>query len=266
MHAPAYGIGFLAAALLLMTASEVPLQTLAPAEVTDVRWCAGPDDGCLSWSPRIDAEYYRIYRGEDRSLRCLLTFENDSCSRLQVENDVTTGPGAIAENPASGRFFWFLVSAVNGSGEGPVGDATAGPRRRSDARICPAPCRESGSVCTSLWDCCSGTCTRGRCEPACCGFGGTACTDLIECCQGICGEGRCCSPPYGPCNDSLGCCVGPCEGGRCCIPDGGYAPNCQGCCTTCWMNTCGSSCKPAGSSCGSSLACCSGACMAGICQ
>ncbi len=257
---------FLSLACLFLSASWLPLSAQVPGEATNLRWCAGPGRDCLFWSAAPRATIYDLYRGEDKGMGCLLSGSEDSCLRRQL-TDPFTDPGTITEVPGPGRFFWFLVTGVNALGEGNAGVATTGERQRNGFDRCPAPCTESGAICSSNDQCCSGTCTQGHCEPACCGEPGSSCTDRVECCTWNCANGRCCSWWHGPCSDSSGCCIGPCTDGRCCTPDGGTAANCTGCCSSsCFMNTCGASCKPPGSSCGSSLACCSGVCMAGHCQ
>ena len=44
---------------------------------------------------------------------------------------------ALAEVPAAGAFYWYLVTGTNGSGEGTAGNATAGARVVNTSGVCP---------------------------------------------------------------------------------------------------------------------------------
>ncbi len=59
----------------------------------------------------------------------------DSCTRLSTAG--TSTGSVITENPPSGGILWYLVRGQNGLGEGPAGNATAGPRVQNSAGACP---------------------------------------------------------------------------------------------------------------------------------
>ena len=43
----------------------------------------------------------------------------------------------LTEIPGAGSFFWYLVRAASAGGEGPAGDASAGPRMQNSSGSCP---------------------------------------------------------------------------------------------------------------------------------
>jgi hypothetical protein len=113
--------------------------------------CSPPDEvapGILPWDiqsfwqdkatqvwPEIPgAEKYRLYRGTVSQLPNLLNGGIDSC--LQYEGILPEY--LCSENPAlvTGRLYWYLVTAINRSGEGSAGSATAG-QRIVNSTTCP---------------------------------------------------------------------------------------------------------------------------------
>jgi subtilisin-like proprotein convertase family protein len=101
-------------------------------EAADLAW---PDKDTLTWSPASHAASYNLYRGAAADLPSLLTSAPDSCERASTP-ETTTG-SSIAETPPESDFYWFLVRGVSAAGEGPAGDATAGPRTLNSAGDCP---------------------------------------------------------------------------------------------------------------------------------
>lgn len=255
-------------ALLLLLASASAAMAQLPPEVGGLRWCPGPADDCIEWDATPGATQYFVYRGEDRSTHCLMTTGEESCRRGQVGAPFTS-QAAIAENPAAGRFFWFLVAAANPLGEGPLGSASNGqPRLRNGESTCAAPCIQTGDACTANRDCCSGRCDGNTCQPQCCGPNGGACSAWTECCGESCVEGRCCAGTRLPCANDGECCsaIQQCQAGSCCAPDGYSVEFCFHCCSSdCWQGRCGATCRPSGSTCSNGLSCCSLFCMGGLC-
>jgi len=98
---------------------------LAPAEATNLRWTARSKDQ-LDWNAAANATSYVLYRGVKADLLNLLNSGTDSCTRL-TRSSSTTGH-VLTELPGAGSFYWYLVTGVNGSGEGSAGSATAGAR------------------------------------------------------------------------------------------------------------------------------------------
>lgn len=79
---------------------------------------------------------YRLYKGVPADLPNLLSASTDSCTRydgalLSYTLNTTT------DMPTDGNFYWFLVDAYNGAGEGSAGNATAGARIVSSSGSCP---------------------------------------------------------------------------------------------------------------------------------
>ncbi len=112
------------------------------------------------------------------------------------------GPGAIPEQPAAGRFFWFLVTAENAWGEGTAGNATSGPRQLTGTSACSGSCLQTGATCASASACCSGVCSGSVCLTSCCGNPGASCTPGGgDCCMGgsSCrSNGVCCLTRFPP--------------------------------------------------------------------
>ncbi len=262
-------IAAIAAACVL---AAVPSLAQVPGEVQNVTWCAGAKD-CLQWSSSGGATQYFIYRGEQSSVACLVNAPLDSCLESTFATN-TTGSGAITENPAPGRFYWFLVTSDNASGEGPSGSArlagAAQPRIRNTSGTCPSSCAAAGGVCSVSSDCCSAHCAT-PCAAQCCAPAGALCSQNSDCCSSMCSGGLClqCLGLGQSCSSSATCCSGNCAGGVCvapCQPNGaGCAGNgdcCSGVCT-------GGSCQPClstGGFCTTGSQCCSGTCTANQCQ
>jgi hypothetical protein len=109
---------------------------LSPPALSPVALSWGPvgKDG-LQWDSIPGAAFYNVYRGVPSDLPNLLSAAPDSCLRTTT---TTTATGDIlTEVPPDESFFWYLVRAGNGAGEGPAGDATAGPRIQDSSGQCP---------------------------------------------------------------------------------------------------------------------------------
>jgi hypothetical protein len=183
----AFAVGLLA----LLAVSAAPRALAVPGEVTNLQWCTGPKD-CLQWSVEPSAQKYRVYRGERTSLPCLLNASVESCDHGSFVT--TTTGGTVSEVPPAGIFFWYLVTAQDGTGEGTPGQATAGPRIKNDTGACLPSCALSGGSCSVDGDCCSSSCIAGTCQPDCCQGGGAFCTVNSDCCSGTCSGNVCDSP------------------------------------------------------------------------
>ena len=95
---------------------------------------AGETGAGSEWEAVPGATFYDVYRGEPSGLPDLLDPGLDSCRRLATTGTVTGS--SLGETPPEGSFYWYLVRAANGAGEGPAGDATAGPGSQ-DTGDCP---------------------------------------------------------------------------------------------------------------------------------
>lgn len=109
----------------------------APAEVapgtTPASSLAWSGTDTLTWPSAPNATTYHLYRGAPSDLPALLTAAADSCIAY-------AGPAltvAAAHVPAAGAFDWYLVTGLNGTLEGPAGDATAGSRVVNSTGTCP---------------------------------------------------------------------------------------------------------------------------------
>jgi hypothetical protein len=89
----------------------------------------------LSWAAVAGSTFYNVYRGAEADLASLLNPSIDSCRRLSVTT-ISTGV-VLTEVPPSDTFYWYLIRAANGGGEGPAGNATAGPRIQDSSGACP---------------------------------------------------------------------------------------------------------------------------------
>ncbi|HNQ79014.1 MAG TPA: hypothetical protein PKJ37_07690 [Acidobacteriota bacterium] len=77
------------------------------------------DETTASWPSYTGATGYRLYRGTQADLANLPGGAVDnSCFRY---DGASTSIDLSGDTPTSGSFFWYLVTAYNGSGEGPAG-------------------------------------------------------------------------------------------------------------------------------------------------
>jgi len=111
------------------TCSAVPPEA-APGDTLDTaqKWT---DKNNQFW-PGVSGTVtgYRLYRGQKADLANLLTANNNSCTRY--EGVLTSA--LTSDDPTklpTGDFFWYIVTAHNGSGQGPAGDASTS--------ACPTP-------------------------------------------------------------------------------------------------------------------------------
>lgn len=118
-----------ATAVLFLT---LPLAAQVPEEVPSLGWCSGSKD-CLSWPAVAGATGYNVYLGRVQDLPGLVDGTIDSCSFGQY---ATTTTGSVVGDPAPGVLDWFLVTAVNGSGEGSAGQGSFGPRIVDSSGAC----------------------------------------------------------------------------------------------------------------------------------
>jgi hypothetical protein len=86
-----------------------------------------------NWPSNAQANSYKVYRGGPADLPNLLNSSVDSCLKYQGSST----SAAVAETPSAGSFYWFLVTGVNGGGEGTPGNATSGPRVVNASDACP---------------------------------------------------------------------------------------------------------------------------------
>ena len=66
----------------------------------------------------MNASSYDLFRGNASQLLALLDLSVDSCPWGGTYQQRFTG---VAETPASGSFYWYLVRGHNAQGEGPPG-------------------------------------------------------------------------------------------------------------------------------------------------
>jgi hypothetical protein len=122
-------------------ASATTLTSCAPEEIssgttqaTAQAWAA--DKTTMSWTADATATGYRLYRGVPADLPNLVTTAVDSCTRYDGV-ETTFNLNGTGDQPASGTFLWFLVTAYNGIGEGSAGNASAAPRTVNSSGVCP---------------------------------------------------------------------------------------------------------------------------------
>ena len=114
----------------------------APGEVSPgtslaqaLQWSG--DKASLEWqTPTGAVTGYRLYRGALADLPNLLGANQDSCTRYQGAQ-MSADVSADAPDLVAGGFYWYLVAAYNGSGEGSAGDATDGARVVNTQGTCP---------------------------------------------------------------------------------------------------------------------------------
>ena len=91
--------------------------------------------GVHVWPANPQAASYRLYRGLRADLPALLTSGPDSC--LSYSGTATSAAAAADPAGVPGGFYWYLVTGVNGGGEGDAGSATAGARFVNSSGACP---------------------------------------------------------------------------------------------------------------------------------
>jgi hypothetical protein len=193
-------------------------------------------------------------------------------------------------------------SGATGGGTGGCGDFGASCSREGDCcatttiggtpyplgcgridycELVPADCRPEAVTCADAGQCCSRSCTAGRCDK--CFAEGTPCTTPENCCPGaVCGNDGAChaaglgmGPVGGTCKSSADCNLGWCEKdggitGVCADPAThschGLQASTQPCCSGLnYDPSFGQCCMPAGQVCTSSFDCCVGGCYGGRC-
>jgi subtilisin-like proprotein convertase family protein len=82
------------------------------------------DKATHTWPATSGATSYRVYRGIQGQLSGLTSSTTDSCTKY---NGASTNC-AVNDDPSgvAGRFYWYLVTASNGNGEGTAGNHTSG--------------------------------------------------------------------------------------------------------------------------------------------
>lgn len=73
---------------------------------------------------------YLLYRGTMADLPLLLDSSEDSCVVFRGYNASENAATGLNEDPSTvqGRLFWYLVTGINGAGEGTAGSGTSGER------------------------------------------------------------------------------------------------------------------------------------------
>jgi len=99
-----------------------------------MKWTPGSKSR-LQWESIAGATFYNVYRGASTDLPNLLNPTPDSCRRVTAIPTATDS--VLTESPPVGSILWYLVRAANSAGEGPPGNATAGPRSQQSTGDCP---------------------------------------------------------------------------------------------------------------------------------
>lgn len=127
------------------------------------------------------------------------------CAVVAAGACTTSGSGG---GPVDGGLGGAGGGAASGGGGGVLTGGTGG---QGDA----AACKVDGQICAAFGECCSGTCTQGRCGGVACVADNGACTVFGDCCNGSCVQGACggggaggadAGPPYptGPIGINVG--------------------------------------------------------------
>jgi len=97
------------------------------------------DASTLSWGLDAGATGgYAVYRGTGPELPAILTGATDSCSVFGTSDPFENSADMTGEgSPPPGGIYWYVATGWNAVGEGPPGDATAGPRVVDSVGACP---------------------------------------------------------------------------------------------------------------------------------
>ncbi len=120
------------ACIKAFTASGAPGEIAPGITGVDIQlWSA--DKTTQSWPADAAATGYRLYRGTQADFPNILNGNNEGC---RFADQTGTSKVLSADNPASGTFYWYIVTGYNAIGEGSAGNGTAG-RRYLSASACP---------------------------------------------------------------------------------------------------------------------------------
>jgi len=92
----------------------------APPETLGQTWS---NKTAHTWSANVGATSYNVYRGTKADLPQLMNSSDDSCTKyLEITDTYCT----LSDDPTgiAGGFYWYLVTGVNGNGEGTAGNAS----------------------------------------------------------------------------------------------------------------------------------------------
>jgi hypothetical protein len=103
----------------------------------DLKWHTGGRTQ-LDWGAVGGATSYSVYRGSGATLSSITSTGAPVCLAY---SGATANTGAIlASNPASGQFYWYLVTASYNSAEGTLGTTSGGSARKvSSSGTCGSP-------------------------------------------------------------------------------------------------------------------------------
>src|SRR5262249_58334495 len=95
-------------------------------EARNLQWNPGTKVQ-LQWDNALNADFYRVNRGDAADLPRLLTGEPNACL-----DDSSPEQRSVHQlfTPHAGSFFWYLVVGANGGAEGPSGFARIGSAQR----------------------------------------------------------------------------------------------------------------------------------------
>jgi hypothetical protein len=119
--------------IVACTTSTIPGET-APGD-TSATAQSWTNKTTQTWPATATATTYSLYRGIQSDLPQLLNSSTDSCTKYA---GAATSTDTITEDPTGieGGFYWYLVTGSNTGGEGPAGNATAGPRTVNSSGVC----------------------------------------------------------------------------------------------------------------------------------
>lgn len=109
--------------------------SIGTGDAPSLRWTGKTT---LMWDAGANGTSYNLYRGEPSQLAALKNHGVDSCARGTT---LTQQMDALADAPALGSFYWYLVRVNNAQGEGPAGfnriQGQARARIQDSSGLCP---------------------------------------------------------------------------------------------------------------------------------
>jgi hypothetical protein len=127
-------------------------------------------------------------------MRHAMTMSGARWARTAVCVWVAAGFVACSSGSGGGGVFDGGSGGSAGFSGTPSGGAAGIPSGGNGGQSGAGGCKLDGQICAGFAECCSGTCTQGRCGGVPCVEDGAGCSVFGDCCSGSCVQGTCTTP------------------------------------------------------------------------